>query len=194
MHPLSPIYCIIFHHQRRIAAGELAEAARLAHSQLGPQAVAETQVFDAQSSRPIDIDWRGSADDVAARLQPAAATESGPAARGRPRLGVVSREVTLLPRHWEWLGEQPGGASVTLRKLIDQARQADEAQGQGARRRAQESAHRFMTAMAGDAPGFEEALRALFAGDRQRFEQFTGEWPPDVREHSRQLAAVAFAA
>lgn len=189
MHPLSPIYCIVFHQARRIASGPLAEAARETRETLGERA-AEAQVFDAESSMPIDIDWRGDADDVVARLRPAPA-EAAPGGRGRPRLGVVAREVTLLPRHWEWLAQQRGGASVTLRRLVDQARQADTG---GARRRAQESTHRFMTAMAGDAEGFEEALRALYAGDAARFETFTVAWPPDVRDHARRLAAVALAA
>lgn len=186
MRPSSPSLCIVFHHQRRIAAGLLAEAVRSAHEQLG-EAVTEIQVFDAETSKPIDIDWRGSRDDAIARLRPVA-VESAPPSRGRPRLGVIAREVTLLPRHWEWLAEQRGGASVTLRRLIDQARHNDTG---GASRRAQESAHRFMSAMAGNAPGFEEALRALFAGDAARFAQFTADWPDDIREHSRVLAMPA---
>lgn len=97
--------------------------------------------------------------------------------------------MTLLPRHWEWLAEQPGGASVTLRRLVEQARRED---GGGDRRRAQESTHRFMTAMAGDEAGYEEALRALFANDAARFETFTATWPEDVREHARALAKPAF--
>lgn len=185
MHPLAPIYCIVFHGRRRIAAGTLADAVRSSCEQLGDR-VAEVQVFDTETSKPIDVDWRGDADDVVARLSPA---ETGPPSRGRPRLGVVAREVTLLPRHWEWLAEQPGGASVTLRRLVEQARRED---GGGNRRRAQESAHRFMTAMAGDEAGYEEALRALFANDAARFEAFTANWPEDVREHARALAVPAF--
>lgn len=188
MHPLSPIYCIAFHHARRIAAGPIGEAARATREQLGERA-AEAQVFDAETSKPIDIDWRGSADEVVARLG-AAPADVATGGRGRPKLGVVAREVTLLPRHWEWLAEQRGGASVTLRRLVDQARQADSGT---TRRRAQESAHRFMSAMAGDAPGFEEALRALYAGDAARFDTFTLDWPADVREHARSLAAPALA-
>ena len=184
MHPLAPIYCIVFHGRRRIAAGPLADAVRSSCEQLADR-VTETQIFDAETSKPIDVDWRGDADDVVARLQPA---ETGPPVRGRPRLGVVAREVTLLPRHWEWLAEQPGGASVTLRRLVEQARR----EGGGDRRRAQESAHRFMTAMAGDESGYEEALRALFANDAARFETFTATWPEDVREHARALAGPAF--
>lgn len=188
MHPLSPIYCIVFHHARRIAAGPLAEAARETRECLGDRA-AEAQVFDAETSKPIDIDWRGSPDEVAARLD-ATPAESVPGARGRPKLGVVAREVTLLPRHWEWLAEQRGGASVTLRRLVDQARQADTG---AAHRRAQESAYRFMTAMAGDAAGFEEALRALYAGDAVRFDECSASWPSDVRDHARTLAKSVFA-
>jgi len=103
---------------------------------------------------------------------------------------VVGREVTLLPRHWEWLNAQPGSASVTLRKLIDQARRAN---GSADRvRRAQEAAFRFMSAIAGNERGFEEASRALFAGDRIRFGEQTASWPADVKEYAHTLAEDAF--
>ena len=105
--------------------------------------------------------------------------------RGRPKLGVTAREVTLLPRHWEWLAAQPGGASVTLRKLVEEARRASGAQQKV--RQAQEAAYRFMSAMAGDFPGFEEATRALFADDRNRFEQHMAEWPVDIRNYALRL-------
>jgi hypothetical protein len=103
---------------------------------------------------------------------------------------VVPREVTLLPRHWEWLNAQPGGASVALRKLVEEARRANT--GKDRVRRSQEAAYRFMSAMAGNRPGFEEATRALFAGDRERFNQLIGAWPPDIRDHARMLAGAAF--
>jgi len=106
-------------------------------------------------------------------------------------LGVVGREVTLLPRHWEWLNAQPGGASVALRKLVEQARRANA--GKDRVRRAQEVAFRFMSAMVGNESGFEEATRALFAGDRQRFEHHSESWPVDLRDYARALAADAFA-
>jgi uncharacterized protein len=103
---------------------------------------------------------------------------------------VVAREVTLLPRHWDWLSEQPGGASVTLRKLVEEARRSTE--GDVAKRRAQEACYRFMNTLAGDQPGFEEALRALYAAERGRFEALTESWPADVRLHARRLAERAF--
>ena len=140
-------------------------------------------VFDAVSAKPIDLDLRGSAEEALARLQEPPA--KGP---GRPKLGVTAREVTLLPRHWDWLASRPGGASVALRKLVEAAMR-DPAQEA---RAAQEAAYRFMAAMAGNHPGFEEANRALFAGDRRKFEDETKNWPPDVREFALRLAANAF--
>jgi hypothetical protein len=106
-------------------------------------------------------------------------------APGRPKLGVTAREVTLMPRHWDWLGAQPGGASVALRKLVERALRAN---GDEDRiRQVREAAYRFMTAMAGDAPGYEEALRALFAGDHSRLRRIVAKWPADVREHALAL-------
>lgn len=144
-------------------------------------AQAQVLVFDDATSELIELDLRGSLEDVASRL-PAAEIPRGP---GRPKLGVVAREVTLLPRHWEWLAGQPGGASVAIRKLVERARTADA--GSDRRRRAQESAYRFLSAMAGNEPGFEEAARALFAGRRNDVEANMTGWPPDVREHAKKL-------
>jgi len=111
---------------------------------------------------------------------------------GRPRLGVVGREVSLLPRHWDWLEAQPGGASAALRRLVDEARKRDPAQQRI--RQAIEAAYRFMTALAGDRPGYEEATRALYAGDRARFASLIAAWPPDVVCHIERLATDYFAA
>ncbi len=188
--------CTAFQGDRRIAAGELADVALQAKGAV--DSGADVLLFDDSTSRQIELDFRGTADDVLRRLTtmagdtppPAAALpEASPRGPGRPRLGVVAREVTLLPRHWEWLSAQPGGASVALRKLVEQARRAgDDKEGV---RQSQEAAYRFMVAMAGNRPGFEEATRALFAGQGDRFEQETASWPPDVRDHARGLAAPA---
>lgn len=153
--------------------------------------------FDDQTGRLVDLDLRGTADDIAARLAPPqddagpAATDAQARSPGRPKLGVVAREVTLLPRHWDWLAAQPGGASVTLRKLVDSARTASAHQDRV--RQAQASADRFMMAMAGNLPGYEEAARALYAGQRERFTELTHAWPTDLRDHSRRLAEPALA-
>ncbi len=165
------------------------EVAREAKKILDNEPWSTVIILDAASSEPIEVDFRGTPDEVAARLRPSptATSNAPPAAPGRPRLGVVGREVTLLPRHWEWLNEQPGGASVTLRKLVENARRSTA--GEAQLRRAREACYRFMTTMAGNEPGFEEALRALFADDEERFGAFTEQWPPDVRDHARRLAA-----
>ncbi|MCX7304647.1 MAG: DUF2239 family protein [Hyphomicrobiales bacterium] len=143
-------------------------------------------IFEDATGRQIDFDLRGSDDEIVARLTPAAQ----PRPRGRPKLGVVAREVTLLPRHWDWLGQQPGGASVALRKLVDTARAVGE--GRAAIRRAQEAADRVMGALLGNQPNYEEASRALYAGDRSKFLALTDPWPADLRDYVRRQAAPAF--
>jgi hypothetical protein len=100
---------------------------------------------------------------------------------------VVAREVTLLPRHWDWLAAQPGGASVALRKLVEEARRGSADADR--RRAARDAAYRFMSAMAGDLPGFEEAARALFADDRQRFDDVVAAWPADIRDYTVAVAS-----
>jgi hypothetical protein len=114
-------------------------------------------------------------------------SRSGP---GRPKLGVVSREISLLPRHWDWLEEQPNGASAALRRLVDQARKREP--GEQRARLAREAAGRFMSAMAGNFPGYEEASRALYAGNRSRFEELTLNWPRDIREYIWSRAEEGF--
>jgi len=185
--------CTAFAGPSRIASGELRHVALKAR-----QAFASGRtvlVFEDASGRQVDLPLELPEGELLRRLgTPAAATEAAPRpARGpgRPKLGVIAREVTLLPRHWDWLAAQPGGASVALRKLVEDARRVST---NGDRRRvAQEAAYRFMQALAGDLPGYEEATRALFAGDFARFEEHTAHWPDDVREHAGLLAADALA-
>ncbi len=144
-------------------------------------------IFDDATGQQIDFDVRGTADDIRARINSRSAPPpQSPRPPGRPKLGVVAREVTLLPRHWEWLAQQPGGASVTLRKLVEAARQ----QPPNDRQRKllqQERAYRFMSALAGNLPNFEEAARALFGDDLATLRQLIGEWPQDVQAHILQL-------
>jgi hypothetical protein len=196
--PLS--ICIAFAGTRKIAAGNLREVALRAKEVFDQDPWAQVLIFDDESSKLIEIDFRGTAEDLCQRISTMSCMETkmGEAAQpeeaekrpGRPRLGVVGREVTLLPRHWEWLANQPGGASVALRKLVEQARLAN--RGRDRRRLAQEAAYRFLSAMAGNEPGFEEAIRALFAGDRERFHALAEPWPLDIRDHALRLADRAF--
>jgi uncharacterized protein len=181
-----------FEGQRRLAAGALADVA-LAVKRAEQQRDAEPiLIFSDATGRAIDLDLRGDAQAVLARLPTPtpigaeAATQSEPRGRGRPKLGVVPREVTLLPRHWEWLNAQPGGASVALRKLVEQARRAN---GDAERHRAaRDAAYHFMSAMAGNLPDFEDASRALFADDRRAFTRLIAPWPADIRDHVVKLA------
>ena len=136
--------------------------------------------FDDATGHAVDFDLSGDDADIVARHRPAPAA-TRPA--GRPRLGVVAREVTLLPRHWEWLGRHPGGASAMLRRLVEAAMAGDD--GAAGRRAA---ADRFLMAVLGDAPGYEEAARALYAGDMERFSALSAAWPPDLARHAHRLA------
>jgi uncharacterized protein len=186
---LSPT-CTAFRSDTVLAAGPLAEIALVVRDAGGPDGVL---AFDDQTGAVIDLDLRGSNADILARYShhqpPADEAPSEARGRGRPKLGVVAREVTLLPRHWDWLSSQPGGASVVLRRLVEQERRAGDPKHQ--RRSAQEAAYKFMSAMAGDLPGFEEATRALFANDRGRFEEQISGWPRDIRAYAVRLAKMA---
>ncbi|RYZ11988.1 MAG: DUF2239 family protein [Comamonadaceae bacterium] len=155
------------------------------------------RVFDDATGSRLDFDLRpqaAGAEDAAGESVSGAGRGAlaAPRAVGRPKLGVVAREVTLLPRHWDWLARQPGGASVALRKLVEEARRTHE--GRDVVRAAREACYRFMTEIAGDLPGFEEAARALFAGERERFETHVSAWPEDVRSYLARLAASAWSA
>ena len=187
---------IAFEGERRIASGDLQAVARVAKQTLDQHKDASVLIFDGSTSEPLELDFRGGLEDVLARLptpnqtapnEPEPPPNRGP---GRPKLGVVAREVTLLPRHWEWLAQQAGGASVAIRKLVEEARRGGDDKDRT--RRAQEAAYRFMSAMAGNKPHFEEATRALFAPDPVRFKALIAGWPADVRDHAAKLAERAF--
>ncbi len=197
--------CTAFDGHRVLLSGPLVEVAVAAKAATENGSSHAILVFDDATGRVIDLDLRGSKADIVERLSqppqsyvgryrpgadaaPEAAKDetSEPRGRGRPKLGVVAREVTLLPRHWDWLAAQPGGASAVLRRLVDEARRSGGTRQQ--RRAAQEAAYQFMLALAGDLPGYEEATRALFADDRARLEQWIADWPHDIRSYLLRLA------
>jgi hypothetical protein len=175
-----------FEGQRRFVSGSLAEVALAIRATT--RAVSDTiAIFSDVTGRTIDLDLRGSKTEILARLPGASAVAPNePRGRGRPKLGVVAREVTLLPRHWEWLNAQPGGASVALRKLVEQARRANADADRD--RAAREAAYHFMSAIAGNLQNFEEAARALFADERRRLTGLIAAWPADIRDHLVKLA------
>jgi uncharacterized protein len=172
----------VFAGARRVASGtpEDVAAAALLRGVDSP-----ALVFDDATGSQVELDLRGSEEQVRARYRAAPQTVEA-RGRGRPRLGVVAREVTLLPDQWKWLAAQPGGASVVLRKLVQEARRAGS--GRDRMRRAQERCYKVMVALAGDRPGFEEAARALFRADMDAFRRLTERWPNDIREHLLRLA------
>ncbi|WP_091978878.1 DUF2239 family protein [Methylobacterium sp. 13MFTsu3.1M2] len=185
---------------QRLASGRLIDVA-LAVKARAAEEGDPILTFDDRSGSVIDLDLRGTEADITAQFaEPANAGDAtstvegrtdpdgAPRSRGRPKLGVIAREVTLLPRQWEWLASQPGGASQALRRLVDEARRADGRQT--LMKAAREAAYRFLSALAGDLPGFEEVIRALFAGDANGFAERMTAWPPDIRDHALKLAAL----
>ena len=203
--------CTAFEGSQCIATGALNDVALVAKRAVDKWAASNTPlavlIFNDATSEVIELDWRGSPGEFAARLavqaaaleasttdhRPAAETSSSsesPRGPGRPKLGVVAREVTLLPRHWEWLGTQSGGASVALRKLVEDASRASGVQDRVRQCRA--VGYKFMSTMAGHEPGFEEASRALFAGDQAGLDARIAAWPVDVQAHLRKVLADAF--
>lgn len=193
--------CTVFEGTRQIAQGAFIEAVAAAKVAFDQSHNSSILVFEDTTGDLIDVDYGGTPAEVLHRAtardarkaaaDAVAQTDAPTRGAGRPRLGVVAREVTLLPRHWQWLNGQPGGASAALRRLVDEARRTNI--GRDRVRRAQEVAYRFMVALAGDLAGFEEAIRALFAGDLARFDHEIENWPGDVSRYARQLAAPAFA-
>jgi hypothetical protein len=196
----SPKYCTAFAGTRQIASGYLRDVVYKAQESNIQYDQASVLIFDDNTGEVIDIDLRGTPEVPShqlAEINTSATPNSEPTLEGsgargpgRPKLGVVAREVTLLPRHWDWLASQPGGASVALRKLAEEARRTS--QGRDRLRATQEAAYRFISAMAGNEPGFEEAARALFAGDQERFAKLIEPWPIDVASHAKKFADRAF--
>lgn len=194
-----------FGDQRLLLSGPLVEVALAVKNELEKGSLRTFLIFDDMTGSVIDLDLRGSDADVVERLscppqqftgryvtrrdkstgivEDDAAESKG---RGRPKLGVVAREVTLLPRQWDWLNTRPGSASAVLRRLVEEAMHSEGAREQ--KRAAHEAAYQFMQAIAGDLPGYEEGIRTLFADDRTKLEQCIAAWPVDIKAHALRLA------
>jgi hypothetical protein len=170
---------------RRIVSGDLKTMLLRTKAEIDRGPTEPILIFEDQTGQQVDFNFQGSPDEVLERAVPNKA-RSGP---GRPKLGVVSREVSLLPRHWEWLEQQPQGSSAALRRLVDEARKREP--GKERARRARDAASKFMWVMAGNLPSFEEASRALFANDRPRLDELTRAWPEDIRTHVLRLVGEA---
>ncbi len=191
--------CTAFSGSQMIASGSITEVAKKVKEFMEKEDQSSILIFDDNTAEPVEVDFRGTMADVLERFKRADASDGSSAPEeadkplqrpGRPRLGVVAREVTLLPRHWEWLNSQPGGASVALRKLVEEAKKANS--GKDRVRKAQEAAYRFMTTIAGNLPGYEEVTRALYANDADRFKTLIASWPLDIRDYTVKLSEAAF--
>ena len=172
--------------QRRLASGDLEQVLQRAQKRAARDPHEVVLLFEDRTGRQIDFNPQSTAEEVAARAAPVP-PRAGP---GRPKLGVVSREVSLLPRHWEWLEQQPNGISAALRRLVEEASKRDP--GKELARLSREATSRFMTTLAGNLAGYEEASRALFAEDEAAFEALIARWPKDVREYVARLASPSF--
>jgi hypothetical protein len=192
--PEGPACYTAFGGERRIASGDLVDVARACKAFVDGGGDGRVVIFEDTTGRVVNINLRGAPEDVdeRARVAPRHSVGNGKGgrARGRPKLGVVAKEVTLLPRHWAWLSAQRGSASATLRRLVDEARRTHE--GRDRVRRAQDAAYRFMSVKLGNEAGYEEAMRALYQCNEERFHAEAARWPKDLREYCARLAAGAF--
>lgn len=172
-----------------VAAGDLRTVATAAKKATDNRTSDRLALYRESNGQVFDLDLRGSIEEVLERLphhpvvgeDPPPPPQKGP---GRPKLGVVSKEVTLLPRHWQWLAKQRGGASAMLRRLVDEARRVESETV--SRRDLQAALDRFLWDMASDFSGFEEATRSLYAVDAAAFQKHTERWPDDVRDYARK--------
>ncbi|MFL0799634.1 MAG: DUF2239 family protein [Agarilytica sp.] len=186
---------IVFEQHHCACYGTLLDIAMWARAREQDENDLPVLIFEMDTGRQIDIDTRGTETEIQTRFALPDTEENSPqqpgkGKRGRPKLGVVGREVTLLPRHWEWLDRQRGGASGTIRRLVDEARKQS-AHSDGIRM-AQDRTNRFISAIAGDLPGFEEATRALYSGNEAAFVEHVNFWPKDVRTYTLKFSDGAF--
>lgn len=174
---------VVFADQQLLRRGPLEEVVEAALDRIEEGGAGRVALFDCSTGHPVDLDLRLPREKILEDLRRRLEAPIAPAekrGRGRPRLGVVSREVSLLPRHWDWLQLQGRSASATLRRLIDEERRRNP--GREQRKQVLQAAYSFMADMAGDAPGFEEASRALFAGDLEGFRERIASWPEGIRD------------
>lgn len=184
----------VFEKHSLLFRGTLREVVLKVKKHLGKEANSLVLIFSDTTGKTMDVNFQGNEKEVLKRLEVyfAQDEEKDTVGPGRPKLGVISREVSLLPRHWEWLANQPGGASSALRKLVDEAK-GNPASASNVKQ-LQERAYRFMSVVAGDLAGYEGALRALYRGDHKNFSLHIREWPKDVKAHLLQMTRPIFKA
>ena len=146
-------------------------------------------VFSDRNGAQVDLNLssRAPEDRPPRGFRPDGTPQRGP---GRPKLGVKAREVTLLPRHWDWLAKQRGGASAALRRLVEAERRRTPEPDRATAPAGRDAAYAFLSAIAGNLPGYEEAIRALYGDGGKGFAAAIAGWPEDIRDHARGLAGL----
>lgn len=192
MEPRADRQYTAFADTKKIAGGDILDVAIKVKKFLKSEGKTSVLIFDDLTGDQVEVDFRGDTETVKEKLESFLQAQSGKkGGPGRPKLGVVPREVTLLPEHWEWLAIQPGGASVTLRRLVEEAKKKSLSRDRI--RLSQDRTYKIMTVMAGDLPDYEEALRALYAGDKKAFKSRMLKWPKDLQEHVLKISQESFA-
>lgn len=183
-----------FEDHKILSKGSLEDVVLKVKKRFEKSPASQIVIYSDATGKSMDFNFHGSEKEVLKRLEvyttpeSATAVSSGP---GRPKLGVISREVSLLPKHWEWLATQSGGASNTLRKLVEESMK--KTSGVNTVKTAQERTYKFMSVEAGDLENYEEALRALYRKDKERFSSEIKTWPRDVQKHIIELSKAVFA-
>jgi hypothetical protein len=172
--------------------GGLEEVAIDVRKRLKAHPSASIFIFSDSTGKEMDLDFSGTEKEMLSRLKVYASTDptSSPGP-GRPKLGVVSREVSLLPQHWEWCSMQEGGASAAIRRLVEEKTKAPMS-AKDKTKHAQEVAYRFLSAIAGNLPNFEDAIRFLYRRDKKKFKELIADWPADLVTHTMNLTEAAF--
>lgn len=179
---------VVFQGTRLIARGNMLETALAVYNAYKDKTSAPVVALDSVTSELAEPDLRGGEDGIRARYGVEADLHETKT-RGRPKLGVTAREVTLLPRHWEWLESNHSGASAKLRELVETAMRASA--GKDRQSHAVESLERFTNALAGDLPNAEEVSRAFYKGRMKDVIKLTADWPSDLLEHYIKLVERA---
>ncbi|MBN21814.1 MAG: hypothetical protein CL678_11090 [Bdellovibrionaceae bacterium] len=175
-----------------LVQGELDDVVIHIKKHLGKSENSSILIFSDSTGATIDFNFQGTKQDVLKRLDMfrSPKQKSIPSGPGRPRLGVISREISLLPRHWEWLATQSGGASATLRRLVEEAQK--KSSQQVSTKQIQERVYKVMSVLAGDLQGYEEALRALYKKDRKTFFSQIEIWPKDIKKYLKKIGKPIF--
>ena len=173
-----------------IGQGELTDVALAAHRFLRTHPDQSALILQDSTCQIIDLDLSGDEALLERKANHYPIRSQAPVPDSKD---PITGEITLLPRHWQWLAEQGGNASATLRRLIDEARRDPKQKADNECRRRQQLTYRFCQALCGDFQGYEDALRALYAADKDSFKTHISTWPADFALRAEALAEPIWA-